>query len=39
MARILFIDDDTALRATLAETINSLGHEVVQSAGASAAIT
>jgi two-component system NtrC family response regulator len=34
MARILIIDDDAAFRATLAKTINSLGHEVVQSAGA-----
>jgi two-component system NtrC family response regulator len=34
MARILIIDDNTAFRTTLAETISSLGHEVVQSAGA-----
>ena len=34
MARILIIDDDTAFRTTLASTISSLGHEVVQSAGA-----
>jgi two-component system NtrC family response regulator len=34
MARILIIDDDTAFRTTLAETISGLGHEVVQSAGA-----
>jgi DNA-binding NtrC family response regulator len=34
MARILIIDDDAAFRATLAETVTSLGHEAVQSGSA-----
>ena len=34
MARILIIDDDAAFRATLAETVESFGHEVVQSPSA-----
>jgi DNA-binding NtrC family response regulator len=34
VARILIIDDDAAFRATLAETVISLGHEVIQSESA-----
>jgi two-component system NtrC family response regulator len=34
MARILIIDDDGAFRATLADTISSLGHEVLQAQNA-----
>jgi len=38
MARILIIDDDAAFRATLADTVVSLGHEVTQSASAEAGL-
>lgn len=38
MARILIIDDDAAFRATLAETIVSLGHEAEESASASSGL-
>jgi CheY-like chemotaxis protein len=31
MARILIIDDDAAFRATLAETVRSLGHVAIES--------
>ncbi|MCZ2498776.1 response regulator [Xylophilus sp. Kf1] len=38
MARILIVDDDTAFRETLAETLESLGHQAVQAPGGEAAL-
>ncbi len=38
MARILIVDDDDAFRETLAETLQSLGHDVVEAARGAEAI-
>ncbi len=38
MARILIVDDDTALREGMAETIGDLGHDPVQAADGEAAL-
>jgi two-component system NtrC family response regulator len=38
MARLLIVDDDTAFRETLAETLQSLGHATVEAAGGHAAL-
>nr|WP_145545952.1 sigma-54 dependent transcriptional regulator [Variovorax boronicumulans] len=39
MARLLIVDDDDAFRETLAETLQSLGHEPVQAASGEQALT
>ena len=38
MARLLIVDDDTAFRETLAETLQGLGHATVEAAGGQAAL-
>ena len=38
MARILIVDDDTAFRESLAETLQSLGHDPVEAGGGEAAL-
>lgn len=38
MARILIVDDDTAFRETLVETLESLGHQTLQADGGEAAL-
>ncbi|KQP15080.1 sigma-54 dependent transcriptional regulator [Pseudorhodoferax sp. Leaf267] len=38
MARLLIVDDDRAFRETLAETLDSLGHEAVQAASGEQAL-
>ena len=38
MARLLIVDDDDAFRETLAETLQSLGHDVTEAPGGDAAL-
>jgi two-component system NtrC family response regulator len=38
MARLLIVDDDTAFRETLAETLQSLGHDTVEAGSGHAAL-